>query len=199
MKRSGRTRTTVLRGLSATILILLMAFGGVQTWSATVSQLMIAGLVFLWCWRMNNRSGWRLKGTALDAPVWLFVALAGVSTYFSIYPYASLLALAQVLGCVAGYYLAVNGLDRQRRMQFFIVIILAGTALSLLGIGQSLLHLNNSWWSNRHWLSATFVNHNHFAGFLEMAMALALGFLLGLGREDVNSAFELKKWRFLIG
>lgn len=29
-------------------------------------------------------------------------------------------------------------------------------------------------------------------------MALALGFLLGLGREDVNSAFELKQWRFLL-
>lgn len=198
MKRSGHTRKTILWGLSATVLLMVVALGGVQTWAASLGQLMITGLVFLWCWRMNNRSGWRLKGTPLDGPIWAFVTLAGVSTYVSIYPYASILALAQILASVAAYYLAAHCLDGPHRTQFHIMIIVIGSGLSLLGVGQSLFELNHSWWNNPHYLSATFVNHSHFAGFLEMAMALAIGLLLGLEREDVDSSFDLTKWRFML-
>ena len=38
--------------------------------------------------------------------------------------------------------------------------------------------LNRSWWDDKRLLSATYVNHNHFAGFLELIIPASLGVLL---------------------
>ncbi|MBZ0309359.1 MAG: O-antigen ligase family protein, partial [Anaerolineae bacterium] len=152
----------------------------------------------VWFWYMNNHRGWRVRGTALDGPIWVFVAIVMVSCRFSIYPYASLLQLGQVLMFVAIYYLIVNLFDRRYQFRFCVLIVVIGTALSLLGIGQYLFGLDQWWWNNKTYLSSTFVNHSHFAGFLEMTLAVALGILLGLSREDVTSIFQLKVWRGLL-
>jgi len=175
-----------------------LAWGGMVLGAITIVEGMAAVLALLWLWRMNNKSGWKFKPTKLDGPIWIFVVLAVISAVFSIYKYASMLELLRLLTYVAVYYLAVNHFDRRLQLRFFVLIIVMGAALSLLGIGQYFFGLDHWWWSDRTYLSATYVGHAHFAGYLEMVIALNCGLLFGLNKEDTVSSFQLAKWRLLL-
>ncbi len=175
-----------------------VAKGAIWLWSMTLVQWVVLALAFLWLWQMNNHDGWHFRPTKLDAPIWLFVGLAVVSCVPSIYKYDSLLSIFRLLTCVIVYYLVVNHFDRRLQLRFAALIVAIGAALSLLGIGQYFFGLDHSWWSNPRYLSATYVSHAHFAGYLEMALALNLGLLLGMNRQETASAFHLAKWRVLL-
>ncbi|MFH1646016.1 MAG: O-antigen ligase family protein [Candidatus Omnitrophota bacterium] len=54
------------------------------------------------------------------------------------------------------------------------IVVGIGAFLSLLGILQYFNVLYNGWWSHKHFLSATYVNHNHFSGYLELVMPVLI-------------------------
>ncbi|OIO37527.1 MAG: hypothetical protein AUJ75_04100, partial [Candidatus Omnitrophica bacterium CG1_02_49_10] len=43
--------------------------------------------------------------------------------------------------------------------------------------------LCHPWWAPKEFLAATYVNHNHFAGYLEMAIPIAIGVLIRKGKS----------------
>ena len=57
-------------------------------------------------------------------------------------------------------------------------LIFIGFFLSFYGILQYCGLIPHSYWANQALLSSRFVNHNHFAGFLEMIIFLNIGLLL---------------------
>lgn len=196
----------IFRVLAATIAFAAIAKGAVNLWSVTIVEWTVFILLFLWLWRVNNiEKGDRpLKDRGqysffLDGPIWLFVCLALVSWKFSIYQYDSMIDLFRVITYVAVYYLVVNHFSWPVQIRFFALIVSVGAFLSVLGIGQCCFDLNHSWWNSPRLLSATYVNHAHFAGLLEMAIPLSVGLLLGLNRDEVSGPFQLLKWRVLLG
>lgn len=199
----GRTFRNILWiGLAAVMVFAPLARGAVSIWSITVVEAAVLVLVFLWLWRVNNKSKTQIKNadytdnfrkTAIDVPIWSFVALAAVSCFFSIYKYASVGEMLRLMTMVGVFYLVVNNFRSWMAVRLAGLIIIMAAGMSLLGLGQYFLGLDHSWWKPSEFLAATYVNHNHFAGYLEMAIPLAIGMVL------VNSLrFTLYGWRKLV-
>lgn len=191
-------------GLAAVMVFAPLARGAVSIWSITVVEAVVLVLVFLWLLRVNNKSReygvgskqyevGRIKRTKIDLAVWLFVALAAVSCFFSIYKYASVGEMLRLMTMVGVFYLVVNNFRSWMAVRLAGLIIIMAAGMSLLGLGQYFLGLDHSWWNPSEFLAATYVNHNHFAGYLEMAIPLAIGMLL------VNSLrFAVYSWGKLV-
>lgn len=175
-----------------------LAKGSVRLWSQTVCEILVFLLVFIWLWYVNNSDRKTdpenkqviLRRTKIDLPICLFMILAVISFVLSIYKYASMIEIFRLIAVVGIFYLVVNNFDRYIVVRFSNLIILLAVAMSLFGFGQYFFNLNHSWWGHDNFLSSTFVNHNHFAGYLELVIPLAIGILLGLNRDNVSSDFK---------
>jgi len=163
-------------------LILLLALsplfkGSVPMPALIAAQVFTLGLICLWLAKMNSQGRGEFKRTALDIPILLYLLLAIASLLFSQYLYASLLELNRLLMYFALFYLSANFFgrrnNRQARVILVNVLIAMGGILSLVGIIQYLGGLPH-YWIPEKFLASTYVNHNHFAGYLEMLIPLSL-------------------------
>jgi len=183
-------------GIAAILIFSPVARGAVQIWSVAPTELAVLILVFLWLWKADKNNE-PFRKTKIDLPIWLFVILAAISTIFSIYKNASFLEMLRLMLYVGVFYLVVNNFDRWMNYRLITTIIIIGTAMSTLGLAQYFLELDHSWWKPENFLASTYVNHNHFAGYLEMAIPLAIAVALGLKREKIVSA--IKFWSLRLG
>ncbi len=176
-------------GIATVLIFTPIAKGTVQIWSIALVEAVIVFLVFIWLLKLNNQNE-KFRRTALDLPLWLFVGLALVSCYFSIYKYVSVYDMLRLMAMVGIFYLVVNNFNRRMVLNLSIVLIVTATGLSLFGLGQYFFGLDHSWWIPNKFLASTYVNHNHFAGYLEMAIPLAIGINIGLKKERFASAIN---------
>lgn len=174
-------RTSAFRNIIWWVIAVVCVFaplarGGMRDWAATIIEVVIFITLFSWLWRLNNhakRGQARLKGitkedfiaTKLDIPICLFVLLAILSCIFSIYKYASIQSTIRLLTIVGAYYVVLNNFSEERGIRFAFLVVIVGTGMSALGLGQYFLGLNHSWWMPQGFIAATYVNHNHFAGY----------------------------------
>jgi len=98
-------------------------------------------------------------------------------------PHAALASLLRSLAYVSSFIvtlLVVNTSERARQLLF--VLVMFALVMATYGI---LLHLNSvriNWFGSAMWhgpvASGTYFNRNHFAGFLEMTLAMGIGLLI---------------------
>lgn len=165
-------------GLAAVLIFAPLAGGATRLWAIVPLELVVLMLVFLWFWRMNNKTGWYFKPTELDLLIWIFATLAFISCLLSIYLHDSLYATIWLLTILGIYYLAVNNLDIFAIRRLIIIVVFLGTGMSLIGLAQYFFNLPHQWWADERFLTSTYVNHNHFAGYLEMVLPLTCGLFL---------------------
>ena len=116
-----------------------------------------------------------LPTSCLDAPLALLLILTALSATVSIYQYATTWALIRTCLYAAVFFLALDttaNINRTRTMVWTIIIM--GAVLSVYGLFRY-----SAGYDSR--VSATFVNKNHLAGYLEMSMGLCAGLLLFKG------------------
>ena len=190
--RKTNINTVIFIGLSIAMIFAPVVKGAVRTWSVTLLEALVFILIFIWLLYKDLIDGGKLKPTKLDAPISIFILLALLSGIFGIYKYASLLEMLRILMYVGAYYLVVNNFTYDLRIRFCWLIVIIGTTLSALGLGQYFLGLDHSWWKPSEFLAATYVNHNHFSGYIEMAFAIAFGFLLGIDKHHIPDSLKLK-------
>lgn len=172
-----------LRRLSRWSLILLVVglpffLGGVTAAGALFSRIMALVIVGTWVSSMVLEGELRLQRTGLEIPLGLFLLLAATLSLTSAYRYASLAVLAEWGVYAVAFLAAANLFVKDYWMRRLAgAAIVTGTALSMLGLLQYMGMLGHTWWANPA-LSATYVNKNHFAGFLVMLIPLTLGFCL---------------------
>jgi O-antigen ligase len=180
-----------------------LAFGTVEYWSIALFAGMVLLLFLIWGIRLMLRGASAPSFPAILIPLLLFLGWGIVQTFswrdargqrhtLSMDPESTWLALEVgalllVLGVLTSHSMAVPG--RIRRIALFLTIF--GFALSLFGLVQDL-----SWNGRYYWILepsitpshpfASFVNHNHFAGFVEMIAPIPLAFALSgrLRREQ---------------
>ena len=64
----------------------------------------------------------------------------------------------------------------RKHILFLVVsIIISGSILSLYGIFDYLISMGTHYWKGQ--ITSTYANHNHFAGWIEMSLPLAIGLL----------------------
>lgn len=106
----------------------------------------------------------------------------------SIYPFATVVRLVTLLALLMAFLVVANCLrSRAQHERILWVVTLAGFGMSVLAILQFLAWNGKVYWfypvSDETSPFGPFLNHNHFAAYLEMAVPVTLGvFLLNLRR-----------------
>lgn len=73
--------------------------------------------------------------------------------------------------------------DRESLKRFVTALILFGAVLSGVGLLQYLGAVPKEWWHEPKFLSSVYVNHNHFAGLLELLFPVSVG--LAVAERDL--------------
>ena len=187
-----KTYKDLLWILMAVLLIFSpVARGAVRIWSMAVLLLIELLLIFLWMWKANNSNKYTFIKTGLNKSILAFAILASLSCIFSIYKRDSFYALLRLSGYIGIYYVVVNEFDHVMRRRTLLLAACTGAGLSLYGILQYFGALPHSWWFPQNFLSSTYVNHNHFAGYLELTIPIAMGILIGAKSKTQGSRIIL--------
>ena len=119
----------------------------------------------------------------------LALVVAGISTYINSNQY-SLVRFADYISLFLFYLLIrTSFLRRVRRQRFLSFIIFLGVFHSILGYAYLLDLLPHPWWEKVNFLSGTFVNHNHYAGLLELTFFLLLEDYWPIGKRGLLLTF----------
>jgi len=180
----NKASQTVFYLLSALLVFAPLARGGVQGWALGIIFLTIltAAAIYLaagtWQWNL------RWIKTPLDLPILALVCLTVLSTLFSVHRPTSLPAALQVFSCIVVYYLVIHSVHSRSHIKQLVYLLLSiSVFLALFGLVKSAGLNPFPWWGYTHhtnvtYLSSTFGNRNHLAGWMEMTIPLVLGFVI---------------------
>ncbi|MDD3905696.1 MAG: O-antigen ligase family protein [Candidatus Omnitrophica bacterium] len=165
-------------GMALLIISSPLWLGGARVGPLIFILLIAYSVIFMWFWRMNNSGEYKFARTPIDLPIILFALLAVISSFFSIYKHDSFYGLIKLFCYIGIYYLIINEFNRDMVKRLLYLVIGMGAALSVYGLLQHIGLLGHSWWDPKEFIAATFVNHNHFSGYLELVMPVAVIFLI---------------------
>jgi O-antigen ligase len=187
------------------IVVSTLAFGTVHYWSLAIFQASAALIVVLWAVDAWTSRRLRLSRNALQWPIigLLLVGLVqllplgsemsgGLISYqtvrsLSLDPYSTRLSLVQITSLLVYFAAVLAFTDGPIRLRLLVrTIIIFGFLLAILGLIQSFTSPTKLLWM-RELKEALpfgpFVNRHHFAGYMELALALPLGMLFAGGVE----------------
>ena len=175
-------------GISALIIFPPIAFGAVQAQHLTYIHLLILSLLLAWSVKVFVKGIFTHRPTPLDLPLLLFFGWGFVNLWTSSYGYQTERELYLCLNYALLYFLVLQQLKTVRRILGLVfIIILVGSGESLFGLFQYMKGATTVLGvltPNVGTLSATYLNHNHFAGFLNLIIPLALGLLIGTANRE---------------
>lgn len=157
-----------------------VAYGAVEIWSVTVVHVVVIVAATLFTIQMAAKGQITLYRTPVDLLVFLFLILAVFSVFLSVYPYASRIALYKILSYIAIFYLVINIIKTQKQLNVLIwAIVLFGSLFATAALTMfSGEFLGFKVFTTDNYITLTFVNRNHFAGYLEMVVWLCVGLAL---------------------
>jgi len=166
--------------LLALLIFLPIAHGGVEVWSVTVMHVATIAVSAIWIFSLIRNGYIRIYRTPLDILLLLLILYLLISLSFSIYPYASRIQLYRIINYIAVFYILTNLLrDKGKLISFSSYLAFLGAIYgfaSLVFISGNFLGLKV--FSSGDFLSFTFRNHNHFAGYMNMITWLCIGMSL---------------------
>ncbi|MFP4350449.1 MAG: O-antigen ligase family protein [Desulfococcaceae bacterium] len=166
-----------------------LARGAVEGWAVALVHLVTWAAVVLFLLECSWKWDWRRIQTPLDLPLLVLPGLVLVSAVFSAHRYASFWSWLLLADCVVIYFLTIHTFRTRSEVRQLIYLIGAvALLLSIFGFFK-LIGANPFLWyeygNSQSSLSATYVNRNHMAGYLEMAIPLVLGLLMiGTGKPQ---------------
>jgi O-antigen ligase len=188
-------RTIIALGLMVVMAGATLAFGAVEPWSIATFGLLVIALIVLWSVKglMDRRMEISAPSTAL--PLVALIALGvlqgititdsyGKRLSISLDAEATRLATEVLLILLAAFLLSANFLAKVPALTWLRnFLIFFGLALSVFGLIQRF-----TWNGKYYWMIepsaqspspfGPFVNHNHFAGYIEMIAPIPLALVL---------------------
>ena len=180
-------------------MVTTLAYGTVHYWALALFALSAAGLMCLWCVdglvlrsvQLNlNPLQWPLLGMIVLGLIQLLplrtVDNAGLplspARSLSLDPYSTRLVLVQVAGLLIYFVATLIFTDSPRRLRTIVrTITIFGFLLAMFGLTQSFTTDGTRVYWFRQLTQSTafgpFINRHHFAGYMELAIALPLGLL----------------------
>lgn len=186
--------------LCLAVVLSALLYGTVHYWSLALFEFGACIIVLLWvvdAWRSQrlriSRSSlqWPFIGLLLLGLVQLLplrtytdagtLSASPVSS-LSLDPYSTRLALVQILTLFIYFAAALAYIDSPKRLRLMVrTITIFGFVLALLGLIQSFTSPDKIYWLKELPQSVPFgpfYNRHHFAGYMELVLALPLGLLL---------------------
>jgi O-antigen ligase len=183
------------------IVLTTLAFGTVHDWALATFAVTAAGLVCLWCLDGLVLGSVQLNRNALQAPLLGLILLGlfqllplrsapndaglglSLTRALSLDRYATQLVLVQLISLFIYFAAVVIFTDSPRRLRTLTrTIIIFGFVLAMFGLTQSLTSDGTRVYWFRQLTQSTafgpFINRHHFAGYMELTIALPLGLLI---------------------
>lgn len=184
----SRARYALVLGL---LVVMPLAMGSNREWlwlaQAGLTLLLLASLAAQFALTSLAPSRCLIGARWSLVPLGLFLAYGALQamafTQLSADPWASRLALLQSLMLASLYVLVLQDGSSRRRVRILLVtVVVLGLAEASFAAVMALSGAEWNLWGRRHggvgFATGTFVNRNHFAGFLEMALAMGIGLLI---------------------
>lgn len=199
---ASRSRPHVLLGndvelylLTGLLLFGPLAFGAVEPWAIFVLQFVSVGVTALWFLRQIRTGYITLRWNPIFLPMCAFAALnivqcvSGLSGYVHVTRSALLLNISYALVC----FLLTQVLDRTTHLRRLgVIFAIYGSGVALFAVLQNLSSPTKLYWLRTPrfggWIYGPYVNHNHYAGLMEMLTPIPLVFAFS------RYAHGRKKW-----
>ncbi|MGE5204592.1 MAG: O-antigen ligase family protein [Chlamydiota bacterium] len=184
----------ILFGICALLFFAVLSFGAVEEWSVTVLEAGLALLFLAWAGRQVISGELKIQTSPLYAPAVLFAGIIAAQLAFAItaYRYATFTASLEYGAYGILILLTIQSLTGERSARFILwALTLFGFGLAVFAIAQDLTSNGKIYWlrtlHNGGSPFGPYVNHDHYAGLMEMlapiAIVLSLGSLLAGGKR----------------
>ncbi len=185
-----RADSIALYGILGLLLFAPLAFGAVEAWSIFVLELGSAMLLIVWLIQRVRGSSQPLRSNALFSPMLVFGALVGIQLAggISSYRYITWTSALLFASCGILCFLLTQVLRRPQDItRFGIVIAAYGFVLAFFAVIQDLSSNGRIYWlrlpREGGWIYGSYVNHNHYAGLMEMLFPIPLAMCLSRRME----------------
>jgi len=183
-------------GLLGLLIAAVLAFGAVQRWSELAFELGAATLFIAWGLQQARSRQLALAKSGLYAPAvgFFLVVLAQIAFRTSAYRYASESSALLYMAYGSVLLLAIECFqDKNRRKRMTVALVGFGACYATFAIVQNLTEPRKLYWtiepSQFAHTYGSYVNRNHYAGLMEMLVAvplvLAAGKLLKGGKRTL--------------
>ena len=173
----------VLYGVGALLLFCPLAFGAVEPWAIFTLQSVSAILFMVWLLGQMRSAQPTVLWTPVFPPMLGFMALIciqllpGISSYRHATYSGLLLYVAYGLAC----FLITQTLTRATHIRrLATALVIYGTWMAMFAVLQSLSSTGKLYWLRTPrfggWIYGPYVNHNHYAGLMEMLVPVPLVF-----------------------
>ena len=184
VKRSGVERLlepTLFYGTFALLAFGPLAFGAVQPWAIFTLEVGAAVLFLAWSIKQLVAGAVTIRSSPAFAPMVLFliVATGQLLSGATAYRYATATQIVLYLAYGAVSFVVLQALDSPRApVRFARLLSWFGFAVSVFAIIQGFTSPGKLYWvhtpSFGGWIYGPYVNHNHYAGLMEMLAPIPL-------------------------
>ena len=172
---------TLFYGTFALLAFGPLAFGAVQPWAIFTLEVGAAVLFLAWSIKQLLAGAVTIRSSPAFAPMLLFLIVASSQLLSggTAYRYATATQIAQYLAYGALSFVALQALDSPRApVRFARLLSWFGFAVSVFAIIQGFTSPGKLYWvhtpSFGGWIYGPYVNHNHYAGLMEMLAPIPL-------------------------
>ena len=171
--------------LSALLIFTPLARGSVQGWAVTTIQIVTLLALTAFLIEKCLTGTWEWIKTPLDLPLLILLILVILSGVFSQHKPSSLWAAIMLVTYIVIYYLVIHTVRTRARFKYIVCLIIGvATFLAVFGLFKKFGINPFPFWDYGDlkqvpdFLTSTYGNHNHLAGYMEMALPLTLGLFL---------------------
>lgn len=179
----SRVNEIIVYSVVGLVMLGVLAFGAVEIWSTSILEISIALLAGLWAISQIRRGALIATSSQTFLPLSAFIGVialqlaAGASSYR--YATSSGLMLYLAYGCAC--FLITQTLTRTTEVRRLATgLTTFGVSLAIFAVLQSLTFNGKIYWVRTPrfggWVYGPYVNHNHYAGLMEMLAPIPLVF-----------------------
>jgi O-antigen ligase len=175
----------ILSGVVALLLFGPLAFGATQPWSIFLLEFVSALLLGLWVWKQLSAESWTVRDNPLFRPAAVLAAVALLQLIFNWTAYRHETYSQALLYCAyaALAFLVTQTLRHSSQAKTLALVVTGyGLLLAAFALLQGLAPNGKIYWlyspTFHGWIYGPYVNHNHYAGLMEMLVPVPLVFCL---------------------
>lgn len=179
----SRANEVILYSLVGLLLLAPLAFGAVEIWAIAILETAAAIMLLAWALRQVRSGTLLLTGSPIFLPMCAFglLVLLQVVSGTSAYTHATSSALLLYAAYASAAFLITQTLTRTTQVRYVATTLTAfGTLIALFAVLQSLSSNGKIYWLRTPrfggWIYGPYVNHNHYAGLMEMLAPIPLVF-----------------------
>ena len=185
-RKPGILQWVLVLGLCALLMFAVLAFGGVEEWSTFAFEAGAAVLFLLWAAKQLVSRQVKLSKNPLYLPAVLFfvLILAQIVLRRSAYSYITKYEALQYVSYGIVLLIAAECVRRESaRKMFALVMIVFGAGYAFFALAQELTSNGKIFWLHssqfRGSMYGSYVNHNHYAGLMEMLVPIPFVVTMG--------------------